>query len=128
MKRYSPKEKYEIVAAGRTNPKGIKQVCSKYAISRETFYQWEAKIKQAALTALEDTLPGPKVPERDKSSAELAAMLEKLKIENTCLKIKQEWNEFQIELHGTPEQKKILRELKKKDTVPGKNSGSLKNE
>ena len=68
------------------------------------------------------------MPERDKSAAELEAMLEKLKIENTCLKIKQEWNEFQIELHGTPVQKKILRELKKKDTVPGKNSGSLKNE
>ena len=128
MKKYSASDKYEIVAEGRKHPKGIKEVCSKYQISRETFYQWEAKIKQAALDALEDKPPGPKAPERDKSRAELEATLEKLQIENTCLKIKQEWNEFQTELHGTPEQKKILRELKKKDTAPEKNSGSLKNE
>ncbi len=125
MKRYSAKDKYEIVAEGRRSPKGIKQVCSKYQISRETFYQWEAKIKQAALTALEDTPPGPKAPVRDQSTAELEATLEKLKIENACLKIKQEWNEFQIELHGSPEQKALLSKLKKKDTAPGKKSGSL---
>ncbi len=128
MKKFTAEEKYEIVTEGRKKPKGIKQVCEKYGISRETFYQWESRIKEAALNALEDKAPGPKAPERDKSKEELEKMLEELKIENTCLKLKQEWNEFQIELHGSPEQKRILRELKKKDIPLGKKNGSLKKE
>lgn len=128
MKKYTPEEKYQIVTEGRKNPKGIKHICAKYGISRETYYQWEARIRQAAMTALEDRPPGPKVPERDKTVEELENMLEELKIENTCLKIKQEWNEFQIELHGTPEQKRILRDLKKNDTPPWRNNGSLTKE
>ncbi len=128
MKKYTPEEKYQIVTEGRKGPKGVKHVCAKYGISRETFYQWEARIREAAMTALEDKPPGPKVPERDQTVEELEKMLEELKIENACLKLKQEWNEFQIELHGTPEQKRILCELKKKDIPLKRKNGSLKKE
>ncbi len=128
MKKYSAIEKYNIVSEGRSKKKTVAKVCEKYGISRETFYQWETRIKEAALEALEDKAPGPKVPERDKSEADLQAALEALEIENACLRLKQEWNEFQIELHGTEEQKRILREAKKKGFLPGRNSGSLKNE
>jgi len=128
MEKYSPKEKYEIVIEGRRKPKGIKAVCEKYGISRETFYQWESRIKEAAFEALEDKPPGPKAPERDKTAEELENKLETLKIENACLRLKQEWHDFQLELHGTPKQKEILREYKKNAIPPGKNSGSLKNE
>lgn len=128
MTKYSPQEKYEIVIEGRKKPKGIKAVCEKYGISRETFYQWEEKIKEAATKALEDNPPGPKAPERDKTAEELENKLEELKLENASLKLKQEWHDFQLELHGTPEQKKILREYKKKDSRGKKNDGSLKNE
>jgi len=118
VKKYTPEEKYRIVTEGRKNPKGIKHTCAKYGISRETFYQWEARIRQAAMTALEDSPPGPKSPERDQSTEELEKKMEELEMENTVLRLKQEWHEFQIELHGTPEQKRILREAKKNDTAP----------
>lgn len=114
MKKYTPEEKYQIVTEGRKSVKGVKHVCAKYGVSRETFYQWEARIKEAAMTALEDKSPGPKAPERDQSAAELKKKLEELEIENAVLKLKQEWTAFQIELHGTPKQKKALAQGKKK--------------
>lgn len=128
MKKYSALQKYNIVSEGRSKNKQIAKVCEKYGISRETFYQWESRIKEAALEALEDKAPGPKVALLNQEEADLESKLEALEIENACLKLKQEWNEFQIELHGTEEQKRIIKEAKKKDFSQKKNSGSLKNE
>lgn len=128
MKKYSAFQKYNIVSEGRSKNKQIAKVCEKYGISRETFYQWESRIKEAALEALEDKAPGPKVALLNQEEADLESKLEALEIENACLKLKQEWNEFQIELHGTEEQKRIIKEAKKKDFSQKKNSGSLKNE
>lgn len=128
MKKYSALEKYNIVSEGRSKNKQVAKVCEKYGISRETFYQWEARIKEAALEALEDKAPGPKVALLNQDEADLESRLEALEIENACLKLKQKWNEFQIELHGTEEQKRIIKEAKKKDFSQKKNSGSLKNE
>jgi len=128
VKKYSALEKYNIVSEGRSKNKQIAKVCAKYGISRETFYQWEARIKEAALEALEDKAPGPKVALLNQDEADLESRLEALEIENACLKLKHEWNEFQIELHGTEEQKRIIKEAKKKDFEQKKNSGSLKKE
>jgi len=128
VKKYSALEKYNIVSEGRSKNKQIAKVCAKYGISRETFYQWEARIKEAALEALEDKAPGPKVALLNQDEADLESRLEALEIENACLKLKHEWNEFQIELHGTEEQKRIIKEAKKKDFKQKKNSGSLKKE
>jgi len=128
MKKYSALQKYNIVSEGRSKNKQIARVCEKYGISRETFYQWESRIKEAALEALEDKAPGPKVALLNQEEADLESKLKALEIENACLKLKQEWNEFQIELHGTEEQKRIIKEAKKKDFSQKKNSGSLKNE
>ena len=128
MKKYTALEKYNIVSEGRSKNKQVAKVCEKYGISRETFYQWEARIKEAALEALEDKAPGPKVALLNQDEADLESRLEALEIENTCLKLKQDWNEFQIELHGTEEQKRIIKAAKKKDFSQEKNSGSLKNE
>ncbi len=128
MKKYSALEKYSIVSEGRSKNKQVAKVCEKYGISRETFYQWEARIKEAALEALEDKAPGPQIALLNQSEADLQSRLEALEIENACLKLKQEWNEFQIELYGTEEQKRIIKEAKKKDFRPQKNSGSLKKE
>ncbi len=128
MKKYSALEKYNIVSEGRSKNKQVAKVCEKYGISRETFYQWEARIKEAALEALEDKAPGPKVALLNQDEADLESRLEALEIENACLKLKHEWNEFQIELHGTEEQKRIIKEAKKKDFSQKKNSGSLKKE
>ncbi len=128
MRKFSALEKYNIVIEGRSKNKQVAKVCAKYGISRETFYQWEARIKEAALEALEDKAPGPKVALTKQSEADLQLKLEALEIENACLKLKQEWNEFQIELHGTEEQKRIIQAAKKKDFKPQKSSGSLKNE
>jgi len=128
MKKYSAREKYNIVSEGRSKNKQVAKVCEKYDISRETFYQWEACIKEAALEALEDKAPGPKVALLNQDEADLESRLEALEIENACLKLKHEWNEFQIELHGTEEQKRIIKEAKKKDFSQRKNSGSLKKE
>ncbi len=128
MKKYSALEKYNIISEGRSKNKQVAKVCEKYGISRETFYQWEARIKEVALEALEDQAPGPKAAHLNQSEADLQLRLEALEIENACLKLKQEWNEFQIELHGTEEQKRIIKAAKKKDFRPKKNSGSLKNE
>lgn len=127
MKKYSALEKYNIVSEGRSKNKQVAKVCEKYGISRETFYQWEARIKEAALEALEDKAPGPKVALLE-NEPDLQKNLEALEIENACLKLKQEWNEFQIELHGTEEQKRIIKAAKKKDFKPQRNSGSLKKE
>lgn len=128
MNKYSALEKYNIVSEGRSKNKQVAKVCEKYGISRETFYQWEARIKEAALEALEDKAPGPKVALLNQDEADLASKLEALEIENACLKLKHEWNEFQIELHGTEEQKRIIKEAKKKDFSQKKSSGSLKKE
>ncbi len=128
MKKYSAPEKYDIVSEGRSKNKQVAKVCEKYGISRETFYQWEARIKEAALEALEDKAPGPKVALLNQGEADLESRLEALEIENACLKLKQEWNEFQVELHGTEEQKRIIKAAKKKDFSQKKNSGSLKKE
>jgi len=128
LKKYSALEKYSIVSEGRSKNKQVAKVCEKYGISRETFYQWEARIKEAALEALEDKAPGPQIALLNQSEADLQSRLEALEIENACLKLKQEWNEFQIELYGTEEQKRIIKEAKKKDFRPQKNSGSLKKE
>mgnify|MGYP000355139395 CR=1 FL=1 len=114
MKKYTPEEKYRIITEGRKSAKGVKHVCAKYGISRETFYQWEARIKEAAMTALEDRPPGPKAPVREPGVKDLEKKLEELEIENLVLKLKQEWTAFQIELHGTLEQKKALIQGKKK--------------
>lgn len=127
VKKYTALEKYNIVSEGRSKNKQVAKVCEKYGISRETFYQWEARIKEAALEALEDKAPGPKVVLLE-NEIDLQKKLEALEIENACLKLKQEWNEFQIELHGTEEQKRIIKAAKKKDFSQEKNSGSLKNE
>lgn len=127
VKKYSALEKYNIVSEGRSKNKQVAKVCEKYGISRETFYQWEARIKEAALEALEDKAPGPKVALLE-NEPDLQKNLEALEIENACLKLKQEWNEFQIELHGTEEQKCIIKAAKKKDFKPQRNSGSLKKE
>ena len=124
VKKYTALEKYNIVSEGRSKNKQVAKVCEKYGISRETFYQWEARIKEAALEALEDKAPGPKVVLLE-SEIDLQKKLEALEIENACLKLKQEWNEFQIELHGTEEQKRIIKAAKKKDFSQEKNSGSL---
>jgi len=128
VKKYTALEKYNIVSEGRSKNKQVAKVCEKYGISRETFYQWEARIKEAALEALEDQAPGPKVALLNQDEADLESKLEALEIENACLKLKHEWNEFQIELHGTEEQKRIIKESKKKDFRPKKSSGSLKKE
>jgi len=128
MKKYSALEKYNIVSEGRSKNKQVAKVCAKYGISRETFYQWEARIKEAALEALEEQAPGPKVAFLNQDEADLESRLEALEIENACLKLKHEWNEFQIELHGTEEQKRIIKEAKKKDFSQKKSSGSLKKE
>jgi len=128
MKKYSALEKYNIISEGRSKNKQVAKVCEKYGISRETFYQWEARIKEAALEALEDKAPGPKVALLNQDEADLESRLEALEIENACLKLKHEWNEFQIELHGTEEQKRIIKEAKKKDFSQKKSSGSLKKE
>ena len=127
MKKYSALEKYNIVSEGRSKGKQVAKVCKNYGISRETFYQWEARIKEAALEALEDKAPGPKIALLE-NEPDLEKKLEALEIENACLKLKQEWNEFQIELHGTEEQKRIIQAAKKKDFKPQRNSGSLKKE
>ncbi len=127
VKKYSALEKYNIVSEERSQNKQIAKVCGKYGVSRETFYQWESRIKEAALDALEDKAPGPKVAPLQ-GETDLQKKLEALEIENACLKLKQEWNEFQIELHGTEEQKRIIKAAKKKDFTPKRNNGSLKNE
>ncbi len=59
MKKYTPEQKYQIVMEGRKNNRNISQVCEKYNITRETFYQWEARIQEAALKSLQDKTPGP---------------------------------------------------------------------
>lgn len=123
MKKYSALQKYNIVSEGRSKNKQIARVCEKYGISRETFYQWESRIKEAALEALEDKAPGPKVALLNQEEADLESKLEALEIENACLKLKQEWNEFQIELHGTEEQKRIIKEAKKKISARRKTVG-----
>ena len=124
MQKFSPEEKYRIVAEGNKNPKNIKETCEKYGISRETFYQWDARIKNAALSALEDKPPGPKPPQRETDTEELEKKLEQLEIENAKLQLKQEWFQFQVELHGTPELQKLIDPGKKNSTQPPKKSGS----
>jgi len=126
MTKFTPEEKYSIVTEGRKGPKGVKHTCKKYGISRETFYQWEARIKEAALSALEDKPPGPKAPESTDSTDDTEQQLKKLRMENEVLRIKQEWIQFQLELHGTPEQQKLLDPEKKTATRPPKNPGSWK--
>ncbi len=127
MRKYSALEKYNIVSEGRQKSKQVAKVCERYGISRETFYQWESRIKESALEALEDKAPGPKGAQLI-SETDLEKKLEALEIENACLKLKQEWNEFQVELHGTEEQKRMIKAAKKKDFSQKKYSGSLKKE
>jgi len=124
MEKFTPEEKYRIVTEGRKGPKGIKDTCEKYGISRETFYQWEARIKKAALSALEDKPPGPKAQEEKSDTQELQKKLEELEIKNAVLQLKQEWIHFQLELHGAPEQQELINEGKKNATRPPKKGGS----
>ena len=124
MKKFSPEEKYQIVHEGRKSPKGVKDTCEKYGISRDTFYQWEARIKEAALSALEDRPPGPKPPEKNEQDTEKEQNLEKLTLDYELLRLKYEWMQFQVNLHGNEEQKKALNQAKKNISAKKKNDGS----
>lgn len=124
MKKFSPEEKYQIVQEGRQSRKGVKSVCKKYGLSRETFYQWEARIKEGALSALEDKPPGPKPPEREEQPNEEKQELEKLQIDYEVLRLKHEWMQFQVSLHGNQEQKETIKQSHlKKNSFPRKRNG-----
>jgi transposase-like protein len=47
-RKYSPKEKMEIVVNGLSSNGGIAEVCRRYGISTVQYYQWKDRIVKSA--------------------------------------------------------------------------------
>lgn len=47
-RKYSPKEKMEIVLNGLSSNGGVAEVCRRYGISTVQFYQWKDRIVKSA--------------------------------------------------------------------------------
>ena len=47
-RKYTPKEKLQIVFEGLSNPDGISEVCRRKGISTVQFYQWKDKLTKSA--------------------------------------------------------------------------------
>ena len=76
-RKYTPKEKLQIVFEGLSNPDGISEVCRRKGISTVQFYQWKDKIVKSA----------PEIfnRKRKKSVKEIEDIKELLKKKNTVI-------------------------------------------
>ncbi len=113
MKKYTPEQKYQIVMEGRKNNRNISQVCEKYNITRETFYQWEARIQEAALKSLQDKTPGPDIKAVEKKLSQAQKRIKELEKENARYQLREEWRDFRIKTHGSHNAQKEWEDIKK---------------
>src|SRR3989338_6884568 len=56
----SPQERLDLILMGLARQQSIKQLCRQAGVSRELFYRWMGRVRQAGLMALEAKAPGPK--------------------------------------------------------------------
>jgi len=119
MKKYTPEQKYQIVLEGRKSDRNISHVCEKYNITRETFYQWEARIQDAAFKSLQDKVPGPKpgnsqdVTSLEKKLAQAQKRIKELEKENARYQLREEWRDLRIKVHGSSNAQKEWEDIKK---------------
>ena len=60
IKLPSPTERMELILLGIARQQPLKTLCRQAGVSRELFYRWMRKVRQAALLALEAEPPGPR--------------------------------------------------------------------
>lgn len=71
----SPQERLDLILMGLARQQSIKQLCRQAGVSRELFYRWMGRVRQAGLMALEAKAPGPK---EVKVKADVEAQLKSL--------------------------------------------------
>lgn len=56
----SPQERFELIMLALTRRQPVANLCRQAGVSRELFYRWINRVRQAGLTALAAKTPGPK--------------------------------------------------------------------
>ena len=58
----SPQERLDLLLLGLSRRESVKSLCQQAGVSREVFYRWLKRVREAALRALEAKAPGPAAP------------------------------------------------------------------
>lgn len=56
----SPRERLDLILLGLSRGQSVEELCRQAGISRELFYRWMKRVREAGLKALESQEPGPK--------------------------------------------------------------------
>ena len=90
IKLPSPQERLDLILMGLARQQPIKLLCRQAGVSRELFYRWMGRVRQAGLLALEAKTPGPKevkvLRNVEEQLKELQAKIEKLEKEKKKLR------------------------------------------
>lgn len=128
---FTPEQKWQIIREGRSRTRNVKNVCAKYNISRETFYEWERQAEAAALLALQGEKPGPKpagymADPAARDQLEIVEMQRQaLEKENRELRkqvylkqLEQDWIKLRFSQLSDTELQSMLENVKKKSATP----------
>lgn len=72
-----PPERLDLILLALSGQQPIKKLCQQAGVSRELFYRWMRRVKEASLQALETQVPGPKKHKDPKKLPEKVEKLEK---------------------------------------------------
>ena len=72
----SPQERLDLILTGLGRRGPIRELCRQAGVSRELFYRWMGRVRDASLRALEAKVPGPK---ELKETAEAETEIKKLR-------------------------------------------------
>lgn len=72
----SPTERMELILLGMSRARPIEALCLEANVSKELFYRWMGRVREAALRELEPRRPGPK---ESKLMGDAEAEIKKLK-------------------------------------------------
>lgn len=93
VKLPSPEERFELILAGLQRREPIEKLCKQAGISRQVFYKWMNRVREAALTALEAERPGPKRASRENPDAQVQKLKERtLSLEKKTAALEKERN------------------------------------
>lgn len=67
----SPQERMELILLGMSRARPLEELCLQANVSRELFYRWMGRVRQAGLRALEPRRPGPKESRMEDPEAEI---------------------------------------------------------
>ena len=63
-RRWTGEQKFTILEEARQAGASISEVCRRHQVAAGQFYAWERQARQAALSALSNSKPGPRNPTR----------------------------------------------------------------